>query len=86
NGCYVAAVNRIGTEGPAASGIEFWGQSFACDPSGQMLAKAAVSDEQIVTVDLNRDQIEMSRTVWPFFRDRRIDAYDGLTERFLDNS
>ena len=82
NGVFVAAVNRTGQEG----GLEFWGASFACDPNGNVLARASHEEEQTLLVRCNLDQIEAARTHWPFFRDRRIDAYSDLTKRYLDDS
>jgi N-carbamoylputrescine amidase len=85
NGCYVAAVNRVGMEKPdGGAGLEFWGQSFVAAPSGEILAKASVDREEILLATVDLGQIEVSRTNWPFLRDRRIDAYGGLTERWLD--
>jgi N-carbamoylputrescine amidase len=85
NGCYVAAVNRIGLEKPGAGdGLEFWGQSFVADPSGQILAKADADQEATLVVAADLGQIETTRTHWPFLRDRRIDAYGDLARRFLD--
>ena len=85
NGCYVAAVNRTGHENPAGGdGIEFWGQSFVAAPSGQILAKGSVDKNETIMVEINMADIEESRTQWPFLRDRRIDAYKGLSQRFLD--
>ncbi len=85
NGCYVAAVNRTGHENPAGGdGIEFWGQSFVAAPSGQILAKGSVNKNETIMVEINMAEIEKSRTEWPFLRDRRIDAYEGLSQRFLD--
>lgn len=78
NGCYVCAVNRVGTEGES----EFWGQSFVADYYGQVIAKAPVSDEAILYADLDLDALEDHRRIWPFFRDRRIDSYGGITERW----
>ena len=78
NGCYVCAVNRVGTEGES----EFWGQSFVADYYGQIVAKAPVSDEAILYADLDLDALEDHRRIWPFFRDRRIDSYGGITERW----
>jgi N-carbamoylputrescine amidase len=80
NGLFVAAVNRTGTEGE----LEFWGASFACDPSGTLLARASHDAEETLLVECNLDQIDVVRTHWPFLRDRRIDAYGDLTKRFLD--
>ena len=85
NGCYVAAVNRVGFERPAAGdGIEFWGQSFVAGASGQILAKASADTEENLIVPVDLAQVDVTRTHWPFLRDRRIDAYDGLTKRLID--
>ncbi len=85
NGCYVAAVNRIGLERPdGGRGLEFWGQSFVAGPSGEILARAAVDQEQTLIVPVDLAAVDTTRTQWPFLRDRRIDAYDGLTRRFTD--
>ncbi len=85
NGCFVAAVNRIGTETPVGGdGIEFWGQSFVAGTSGQILAKASVDREEILLVPVDLGQVDVTRTHWPFLRDRRIDAYGDLTKRFVD--
>jgi N-carbamoylputrescine amidase len=85
NGCYVAAVNRIGVEKPVGGdGIEFWGQSFVAGTSGQIIARAAVKQEEILLVPVDLAKVDVTRTHWPFLRDRRIDAYGGLTKRFLD--
>jgi len=88
NGCYVVAVNRTGFEPapPSAAyrGIRFWGQSFVAAPDGTVLARAPVDEEAVLVVELDLSFIDRFRTTWPFFRDRRIDAYAGLTRRFLD--
>ncbi len=85
NGCYVATVNRIGRERPAGGeGIEFWGQSFVAGTQGQLLAKGSVDREEVILVSIDIGKIDDTRTHWPFLRDRRIDAYDRLTKRFLD--
>jgi N-carbamoylputrescine amidase len=92
NGCYVCAPNRIGHElvlgadGKPVSkdGLHFWGQSFIANPNGQVQARASVGKEEILLGECDLAQVEFSRTHWPFLRDRRIDAYEGLTERFLD--
>jgi N-carbamoylputrescine amidase len=85
NGCYVAAVNRVGLEKPAGgAGIEFWGQSFVAAPSGQILARASVDQEEILLAPVDLGQVDVTRTHWPFLRDRRIDAYGGLSKRFID--
>ncbi|MGE5230255.1 MAG: carbon-nitrogen hydrolase [Deltaproteobacteria bacterium] len=83
NGVFVCAVNRVGHEGPAGGGIEFWGGSFVADPGGRILAKAGHGEEVLVAAcDLG--QVDASRTHWPFLRDRRIDAYGDLTKRYRD--
>jgi N-carbamoylputrescine amidase len=80
NGCYIAAVNRVGIEGKT----KFWGQSFVADPYGRIVAKASVGREEILSVETNpKMQIEFRRN-WPFFRDRRIDTYGDLTKRLVD--
>jgi N-carbamoylputrescine amidase len=85
NGCYVAAVNRIGHEAPAGGeGIEFWGQSFVAGTSGEILARASSEEEQNLLVEVDLGQLDHVRTHWPFLRDRRIDAYAGLSNRLLD--
>src|SRR2546422_6585379 len=85
NGCYVAVSNRVGLERPAGGdGIEFWGQSFVAGTSGQILAKAGVDNEENLLVPVDLKKVDVTRTYWPFLRDRRIDAYDGLTKRLLD--
>jgi N-carbamoylputrescine amidase len=85
NGCYVAAVNRIGLEQPiGGDGLEFWGQSFVAGTSGQILAKVSVDQEEILLVPIDLGKVDVTRTHWPFLRDRRIDAYGDLTKRFID--
>ncbi len=84
NGVYVAAVNRIGHEGPPERGLEFWGSSFAADPFGQMAARASSDKEEILVVECDPKRAEDVRRNWPFLRDRRIDAYSGITDRWLD--
>lgn len=85
NGCYVAVPNRVGHEAPdGGDGIEFWGQSFVSDPAGQILAKASADKEEVLVVDIDLDLLDTQRTHWPFLRDRRVDAYQDLTRRFLD--
>ncbi|MCL4794863.1 MAG: carbon-nitrogen hydrolase [Bryobacteraceae bacterium] len=82
NGIYVAAVNRVGFEGPPEQGLEFWGHSFVADPFGVVVAEAGDSAEEVLVVECDRTRIEEVRRNWPFFRDRRIDAYAGITERW----
>lgn len=85
NGCYVAVPNRVGHEAPdGGPGLEFWGQSFVADPSGEILAKASAGEEEILIVETDLAALETQRTHWPFFRDRRIDAYADLQKRFID--
>jgi len=84
NGIFVAAVNRVGFEGPPESGIEFWGSSFVADPFGQVIAEAAVGTEETLIVECDARRIEEVRRNWPFLRDRRTDAYAPLLERWLD--
>jgi N-carbamoylputrescine amidase len=87
NGIYVAVVNRVGYEGKPAkgdAGLEFWGNSFVADPSGQVMAEAAQDKEQILVVECDPAKSEDTRRNWPFFRDRRIDAFGGLLERWND--
>ena len=88
NGVFVAAVNRVGHEKPDAGGvgIEFWGSSFVCDPFGTVLAEASIDKEEIVFAEVNVSRVEEVRRHWPFLRDRRVDAYGGLTKRFFDQS
>jgi N-carbamoylputrescine amidase len=87
NGCYVAAVNRVGHEPsptPGGAGLEFWGSSFLADPFGVVVAEASTDREEILVADVDLGRIEEVRRNWPFLRDRRIDAYGGLDRRFLD--
>jgi N-carbamoylputrescine amidase len=85
NGCYVAAVNRIGRENPAGGdGLEFWGQSFVAGTSGEILHRASSDQEEIILVEVDLKNVDTTRTHWPFFRDRRIDAYSDLNKRLLD--
>ncbi|PYP56953.1 MAG: acyltransferase, partial [Gemmatimonadetes bacterium] len=84
NGCWVAAVNRVGFEklGGEGAGLEFWGHSFICDPFGIVVAEAA-EHEALVLAQVDLARIEEVRRNWPFLRDRRTDAYDGIQHRFL---
>jgi N-carbamoylputrescine amidase len=86
NGVYVAAVNRVGLEKPSAdaAGLEFWGSSFIADPQGVILAQASTDKEEILMAEIDLAHMEEIRRNWPFLRDRRIDAYGGIMERFLD--
>lgn len=78
NGCFVAAVNRVGTEGET----EFWGQSFVANPYGEIVARGSEGGEEILVIDCDLAKVEEFRRIWPFFRDRRIETYGGITERW----
>ena len=87
NGLPVLAINRVGFEpspDPAASGIRFWGNSFAAGPQGELLAQATNDQEEVIIAKLDLARTEQIRRIWPFLRDRRIDAYRDLTKRFRD--
>jgi N-carbamoylputrescine amidase len=86
NGVYVASVNRIGLEpGPSGqAGLEFWGSSFLCDPFGQVVVEGSADREEILVAEVDLARIEEVRRNWPFLRDRRIDAYQGIEKRFID--
>ena len=86
NGLYVAAVNRVGHERPkgGGAGVEFWGNSFVADPQGVVVARGSADREEILLAEIDPARIEDVRRNWPFLRDRRIDAYGGITRRFLD--
>ena len=85
NGCYVAAVNRVGVEPnpeQGKDGLEFWGSSFAADPYGTIIRRASGSRDETLIIPVDLDVIETKRVQWPFFRDRRIDSYQGMLNRF----
>ncbi|MCH8032512.1 MAG: carbon-nitrogen hydrolase [Bacteroidetes bacterium] len=86
NGVYVAAANRIGLEKAErdSNGIEFWGQSFICNPQGVILAQGSADKEEVIIAEIDLNKIENIRRHWPFFRDRRIDTYGDITKRFID--
>lgn len=77
NGCFVASVNRVGVEG----GTKFWGNSFVAAPFGEILVQAG-EEEGVVYTEIDYSLIESQRQIWPFFRDRRVDEFRGLTKRF----
>jgi N-carbamoylputrescine amidase len=83
NGVYVCSVNRVGHEGEPGGGLDFWGGSFVSDPGGRVLVKGGLEDE-VLTVPVDLAKVDLSRTHWPFLRDRRIDAYGDICRRFLD--
>lgn len=82
NGVFVAAPNRVGVEGQ----LMFWGASFVADPYGNVLARASHEKEETLIVECDLASVQTARTHWPFLRDRRIDVYDGLSRRFLDDT
>ena len=84
NGVYVAAVNRVGHEGPSDGGLQFWGSSFVCDPFGVVLSEAAEDREEILIVECDLAHLESVRRHWPFLRDRRIDSYGDIVRRLVD--
>jgi N-carbamoylputrescine amidase len=84
NGVYVAATNRVGHEGPADGGLEFWGGSFVCDPFGIVLGEASRSAPEVLLARCDPARQEEVRRNWPFLRDRRVDAYGPLSERLID--
>ena len=87
NGLPVVTVNRTGHEPDPSgrtNGIQFWGNSFVAGPQGELLAQLPNQEEAVQVVEIDRERTEHVRCWWPFFRDRRIDAFEGLTRRFLD--
>ena len=91
NGVYVGVVNRVGFEtgnirGKSApgQGLEFWGESFLCDPFGRVVAEASHDKEEIVLGEVDLRKLEDTRRNWPFLRDRRIDSYAAITSRMID--
>jgi N-carbamoylputrescine amidase len=80
NGVFVVVVNRVGREGK----LTFWGQSFVADPFGRIIGKASADKEEVLVIKCDLRLIEQTRQNWPFLRDRRIDAYQGLSSRFGD--
>jgi N-carbamoylputrescine amidase len=87
NGLPVIAVNRTGYEkdwSDVTGGIQFWGQSFVAGPQGELLYQAPAAKEVNTVVEIDRRRTEDVRRIWPFFRDRRIDAYGGLLKRYID--
>ena len=90
NGCFVVAVNRVGFEpdpsagGKTGAGIEFWGQSFVAAPDGRVIVRGPADHEAVLVQEIDLGEIDASRIGWPFFRDRRIDAYGEITKRFGD--
>ena len=88
NGLPVVTVNRTGHEDDPSgqtNGIDFWGSSFVAGPQGEMLYRASETEEEVVVVEVDMKRSENVRRWWPFLRDRRIEEFNGLTKRFLDN-
>lgn len=87
NGLPVISVNRVGHEpdpSGVTNGIKFWGNSFVAGPQGEILAIAGSEEEDNLVVDISLERSELVRRIWPFFRDRRIDAYGNILRRFID--
>jgi N-carbamoylputrescine amidase len=87
NGCFVLAVNRVGFEPDPSGegGIEFWGQSFLAGPDGRLILEAPDDREAVLVAEIDLGEIDRQRLGWPFFRDRRIDAYAELVRRYVDD-
>ncbi|MEZ6210292.1 MAG: nitrilase-related carbon-nitrogen hydrolase [Phycisphaerales bacterium] len=81
NQYFVGAINRVGTEAPWNIG-EFYGQSYFCDPRGQIIAQASRDKDEVVVADLDLDLIRQVRDVWQFYRDRRPESYERIAEPF----
>lgn len=87
NGLPVVAVNRVGYEPDPSgqtNGITFWGNSFVCGPQGEFLHEAPIGEEHIEVIEVNKQRTEQVRRWWPFFRDRRIDAFEDIAKRYID--
>lgn len=87
NGVPVVSTNRVGFEADPSgvgAGIDFWGSSFVAGPQGEFLAQAGNSDEEVLIVEIDKGRTETVRRIWPFLRDRRIDAYGDLLKRYRD--
>jgi len=87
NGLPVVSVNRVGYEpdpSGVTNGIQFWGNSFVAGPQGEMIATAGNEQEENLVIDISLDRSEQVRRIWPFLRDRRIDAYNEIVKRFID--
>jgi N-carbamoylputrescine amidase len=87
NGLHVISVNRVGHEADpsgATNGIQFWGNSFVAGPQGEIIAKASDLNEDLLVVEIDLSGTETVRRMWPFFRDRRIDAFGDIVNRWID--
>jgi len=88
NGLPLLATNRVGFENDpsgAGNGIRFWGNSFIAGCQGEFLSRGSATDEEVAVVELDLGRSEQVRRIWPFLRDRRIDAYGDMTRRYIDN-
>ena len=88
NGLPLASCNRIGTEvldGDLKTRIDFWGSSFVCGPQGEIIEQATTDEAAVLIADIDMSRSEQTRRIWPYLRDRRIDAYEGLLKRYLDD-
>lgn len=87
NGLPVIAVNRVGYEGDPSEqtdGIQFWGSSFVAGPQGEIIYRASDNEEESIIVEIDMEHNELVRRWWPFLRDRRVDAYEDILKRFID--
>jgi len=84
NGIPVASCNRTGTESGSEYATQFWGNSFICGAQGEILTQASDNNNEIISAIINLNQSEEIRRIWPYLRDRRIDAYDNIKKRFID--
>jgi N-carbamoylputrescine amidase len=87
NGVHVISCNRVGFEKDSSGvldGIRFWGNSFVCDPQGEIIAKADHQRETILYATIDKSRTKEVRDIWPFFRDRRVDSYGDLVKRYCD--
>jgi N-carbamoylputrescine amidase len=87
NGIPVVTVNRVGFEPDPSgqtNGIQFWGTSFVAGPQGEIIYEASTDEEESIIVEMDIERSEQVRRWWPFLRDRRIDEYTDITNRFID--
>ena len=84
NGVYVAVVNRVGLEGKPETGLQFWGQSFVCDPQGCVESVGSDRNDDVIVASCSRSLLETQRRNWPFLRDPRIESYTGIRARYLE--
>ncbi|MDJ0626525.1 MAG: carbon-nitrogen hydrolase [Candidatus Caenarcaniphilales bacterium] len=84
NGLPVLAVNRTGLEEKESSAIDFWGSSFVADQQGQILSMGSTNKEEIIYAEIDKQKTEITRRIWPFFRDRRVENYDGLLNKWMN--